>query len=61
MDRLALDLNCWHYLNRDSIPIQNMDLVKEIKSNNKRFSMIPEVQLGKEIVFLEQDKMLLTH
>lgn len=46
MDRLALDPNCWHYLNRDSIPIQNMELVKEINSNNKRFSMISEVQVG---------------
>ena len=46
MDKLALDINCWHYLNRDRFQYKNMELVKEINSNNKSFSMISEVQAG---------------
>ena len=33
-----------------------MELVKEINSNNRRFSMISEVQVGQGFVSLEQDE-----
>ena len=54
MDGLALDLNCWHYLNIDSIPIQNMKLIKEVNNNNRRCDMISEVQGGQRIASLTQ-------
>ena len=56
MYRLALGLNCWPYLNRDSIPIQNMELVKETNGNNNRCNMILEVQAGQGFVSLKQDE-----